>query len=115
MREDMPNYKGLKGLYDLFKNALNQGQEFLDPDSASAKYPKLMGIFQYTHKFKYFLIRGDTSKLAMEEFCALYDKKVALGEDVINLLDTDILTFDGKSLRLAGHMEADGLIFLLKE
>ena len=111
----MPNYKGLKSLYDLFKNALNQNQEFLDPDNVGAKYPKVMGIFQYTLKFKYFHIRGDTDKEAMKEFCALYDRKLALGKDVTNLLDTDVLTFDGKNLRLAGHTKADGLIFLLKE
>ncbi len=111
----MPNYKGLKALYDLFKNAIDHNQEFLDPNNADAKYPKVMGIFQYTLKFKYFHIRGDTKKEAMEEFCALYDKKIGLNENVINLLDTDILTFDGFSLRLAGHTEADGLIFLLKE
>ena len=111
----MPNYKGLKALYDLFKNAINQNQEFLDPNNADAKYPKVMGLFQYTLKFKYFYMRGDTKKEAMEEFCALYDKKRDLGEELVNLLDPDILTFDGLNLRLAGHLDADGLVFLLKE
>ena len=110
----MPNYKGLKSLYELFKNALSHNQDFLDPDNAGAKYPKVMGVFQYTLNFKYFHIRGDTKKEAMEEFCALYDKKIASGKEISNLLDTDILTFDGKSLRLAEHKEADGLYLILK-
>ena len=114
MRVNMPNYKGLKDLYHLFKNAINQNQEFLDPDNAGAKYPKVMGVFQYTHNFKYFHIRGDTNKEAMVEFCSLYDKKVASGKEINNLLDTDILTFDGKTLLLAEHNAADGLCFILK-
>lgn len=110
----MPNYKGLKSLYDLFKNALNNNQDFLDPDNAGAKYPKVMGVFQYTNHFKYFHIRGDTKKEAMEEFCNLYEKKVASGKDITNLLDTDILIFDGKGLLLPGHSASDGLCFILK-
>ena len=74
----MPNYKGLKSIYDLFKSALNLDQDFLDPDNAKAKYPKVMGIFQYTLKFKYFYMRGDTDKESMENFCSLYNKKIAM-------------------------------------
>ncbi len=111
----MPAYKGLKSLYDLFKIALSNNQDFLDPDNAEAKYPKVMGIFQYTLNFKYFHIRGDTNKYAMEEFCVLYDRKIASGKTISNLLDTDVLTFDGKKLRIAGHLESDGFYFILKQ
>ena len=110
----MPNYKGLKSLYDLFKNALNLDQDFLDPNNAGAKYPRVIGVFQYTPNFKYFHIRGDTKKEAMLEFCSLYDKKIASGKEISNLLDPDILVFDGKGLMLAGHNAADGLCFILK-
>ena len=110
----MPNYKGLKSLYDLFKNAINHNQDFLDPHNVGEKYPKVMGVFQYTLSFRNFHIRGDTTRQAMENFCSLYDKKIASGRVVLNLLDTDILIFDGRSLRLAGQNDANGLYFVLK-
>lgn len=107
----MPTIRGLARLYELFKNAVNRNQEYLDPQNDPKSHPRDVVIFEYTLNFKKYKVRGDTRNTAMTEFCSLYEQKIASGKKVSDLFDPDILTADGKSLRLKGHTEADYLYF----
>lgn len=110
----MQTIQGLKELYELFKLALNQDQEYLDPKNDPGKHPENIVLFEYTLNFDKFYVRGDTKKVAMEKFCNLYEQKIASGNKISNLFDNDILQVSGQSLRLPGQESAVGLYFVKK-
>ncbi len=106
----MKEIKGLSELYKIFKEAVDKGQEYLDPKNNPDGHPINFGKFTYTLSFKEWYLRGDTTKEAMEKFVGLYEAK----DKVSNLLDPDVLVASGTKLRLPGETKAEGLYFTKK-
>jgi hypothetical protein len=106
----MKQIKGLNELYKIFKEAVDKGQDYLDPRNDPKAHPANFGKFTYTLSFKVWYLRGDTTKDAMEKFVSLYEAK----DKVSNLLDPDVLAVDGTKLRLPGETQAVGLYFTKK-